>query len=345
MLCGDYGSHPGEETAFALRFALPGDFDSGDTLNEAILNLRSFVDPGFGGSVRAKVSVLAATPQTLPSTESTILSAAGGSSFKSIGNVSSGDPVDYVIPENTYTAIAVDITAAVAEAMSAARLSDGYIVILVQAISYSSYRCVIADGIGQTSPPTLYLDYASASPPPDPLVAQPENSQTRSHGNQPQVIPHWTATPANSQAQSQGSEPQPIVVGVPANAQSRSQGSEPQVIPHWTATPENSQTWSQADEPQPFTTNFVAQPANSRSRSQGSQPQAIPNWTATPENSQTRSQADEPQADKSYIAQPANSQTRSQADEPQLTTITPRRRRSRALFPHALFPSDLLSHR
>lgn len=255
--------------ASAIRFELPDDFVGSGIIESVVLNLYCRTASMYE-DYRIRIGVPATTSQVLPSNLSAITAQAVGSETKLIGNGTFSPALDHTIGLSDGW-VAIDVTDMIIEALAAGRLVSDYVVFtFVPTGSYDAYWT--AHGIGNVNPPTLDLDYAEASPPPDPEIAQPENAQTRSQGDEPQPIPNWTAQPANTQTRSQANEPQPLIVGVPASAQTRSKGDEPQPAANWTAQPENAQTRSQADEPQPDTA-YVAQPANSQTRSQGSEPQ------------------------------------------------------------------------
>lgn len=255
--------------ASAIRFELPADFVDSGIIESVVLNLYCKTQVMYE-SYRIRIGIPATTSQTLPANIGAITSQTVGGQTKTLGNGTFSPPLDHTVGL-TDVWVAVDVTDMIIEAIAAGRLVSDYVVFtFVPTSVYDAYWT--AHGLGDTNPPTLDLEYAEASPPPDPEIAQPENAQTRSQGSEPQPIASWIAQPANTQTRSQADAPQPYIAGVPASGQTRSHGSQPQPIATWTAQPANSQTRSQADEPQPDT-SYVAQPANSQTRSLGSEPQ------------------------------------------------------------------------
>lgn len=151
--------------ASALRFNLPGDFDSATAVESATLNLYARYYDSEAANQRHRVGILAATPQVLPSTGSAVYSAPIGSAVRTLGLGTYSPALDVTLTA-TLTWHAIDLTDAVNEAIAANRLSGGSLIVLVQPLNYGYGAYIGAHGINLTNPATLSLDYYSASPPP-----------------------------------------------------------------------------------------------------------------------------------------------------------------------------------
>jgi len=343
LFAGDTGSFPGFETASAMRFQLPDDFGGGETINEATLNIRAFVDDGMGhgDGIKVRLRILADTDQSLPATADGIRDASGGSQQKTIGWGTYSPAIDYVLTTTPATT-AIDLTAAFSEAASDGRLSGGWVVVLMQAMDYGEYVGVQVSGIGTADEPTIDLNYSEGGSPLD-EIAEAEDGQTLSEGDEPQPTFEWLATPEAGQSQSESSEPQPVSNWLASleDAGTASESSAPQTVAHLTLdSPEASQARSEGDLPAIF---VDAGPIESETRSQGDSPQ--PHVTGYPQAGQTRSLANSPQPVSFWTATAAHSQTASQAEGPQVSLDEESGElvaRCNCLFPSDLFPHDLM---
>lgn len=151
-----------EELRWAIRFELPGDFDSAMDVAAATLHLYATAS---AGNYRVYLAALDSPTQTLPANNSEMFAAGALESVKYLGTSTSSPAPDYVLSAS-YASVEVDVKAMVNEARAAGYLSGGYVAFIVSNSGVAASQIINAHGIGQANPPTLYLDYASASPPP-----------------------------------------------------------------------------------------------------------------------------------------------------------------------------------
>lgn len=151
-----------EELRWAIRFELPSDFDSAMDVAAATLNLYATAS---AGNYRVYLAALDSPTQTLPADNSEMFNAGALTAVKYLGTSSSSPAPDYAL-SGSYATVAIDVKAMVNEVRAAGYLSGGYVAFIVSNSGVSSSQIINAHGIGQANPPTLDLDYASASPPP-----------------------------------------------------------------------------------------------------------------------------------------------------------------------------------
>ena len=156
--------------ATALRFALPSDFDGSETITSAVLNLNAITgvpqtSAGYG-SHKSRIRILAESSQVLPTTGSSVSSALGGSEEKTIGEGTYSPVLDYLVT-TSYAVKVINIEPMLTQARLAGRLDGGFVVVLIQPVSYDEANYLDAHGSGQGTPPTIDIVYVDASPPPN----------------------------------------------------------------------------------------------------------------------------------------------------------------------------------
>lgn len=156
-------------SASALRFELPANQDWNTIrIRRADLYLRGQVgNPeglmGFANDSQNLISILNSTSQVLPTTAAGVSAATPLSTLKTVGTNAfegSGYALDHILT-TTNSTITVDLEAVFQQALDDNIIVYGstHVVILIKAITYKPYGGVRFDGLTQTSPPVLELEY------------------------------------------------------------------------------------------------------------------------------------------------------------------------------------------
>jgi hypothetical protein len=162
-------SFTGNPSSSAMRFPLPLDVPwntSAVTINSAVLTIRGRVVelfPGATGDSNNRISILNSSSQVLPTTAAGVSSAVALSTQKTIGTnayASSGYSLDYTLT-TSFASVDIDIKTIFEAAQSAGILtsSSDKLVILLQPIAYTAYGGIEVDGLTQTAPCSIALDY------------------------------------------------------------------------------------------------------------------------------------------------------------------------------------------
>jgi hypothetical protein len=144
--------------ASSARFALPSDFDSSGAIASATLNLHA--RSPTSGDHKHRIRVLASSSQVLPTTGTGVLAASGGSEEKTIGEGTFSPVLDYVLT-GSFATYNVDIAAMLNQARTAGYLDGGYVVLLIQPVSYDTDEHFLSRGLGESNEPTIDLEYVA----------------------------------------------------------------------------------------------------------------------------------------------------------------------------------------
>lgn len=161
LVSGDFDAMMVESHS-AMRFELPEGFDPGtDLVTSAVLSIwgrrkDSEEEPTAGQ--RHQVGILASGSQTLPTTKAGVQSAAVGTVVRTIGTGSYSPALDETVG-TAFGWVTIDLTAAMEEARESARLSGGWVVVLVKPLNYEFGAHVEAQGLTQANLPTISFDW------------------------------------------------------------------------------------------------------------------------------------------------------------------------------------------
>jgi len=173
IVSGDYDFYlVSGGSASALRFPLPEDFESSNTITNAKLTIsvkrsdspESPADPEVPNtSQRHEFGVLASSSQVLPTTAAGVQSAAMGTEVKTIGFGTYSPALDHST-NTTFTSTEINLTDALEEARVAGRLAGTHIVILFQPVDNYGGAYLQVKGLTETPLPALEITWTEGAP-------------------------------------------------------------------------------------------------------------------------------------------------------------------------------------